>query len=91
MKNEKTKTEKLGNLAGWLGMLSIQGATLPVTYKVLVGQSTTLPPIEMVLMVWAGLILYLFRAIIQRDIIHITSNGIGFFTQSVLMALIVFK
>ena len=87
----KDKTQKLGNLAGWLGMISIQSATLPVTYNVLVGNSTNLPPISMVVMVWTGLILYLIRAIIQKDIIHITSNSIGFFTQSILMALIIFK
>jgi len=87
----KNKTEKFGDLAGWLGMVSIQSATLPVTYNVLVGNSTNLPPISMVVMVWLGLILYLIRAIIQKDMLHITSNGIGFFTQSLLMALIVFK
>jgi lipid-A-disaccharide synthase-like uncharacterized protein len=85
------KKQKLGNLAGWLGMVSIQSATLPVTYNVLVGNTTNLPPISMVVMVWLGLILYLIRAIIQKDMLHITSNGIGFFTQSILMALIVFK
>jgi len=88
---KNNKAHKIGNLSGWLGMLSIQSATLPVTYNVLVGNSTNLPPISMVVMVWLGLILYLIRAIIQKDMLHITSNGIGFFTQSLLMALIVFK
>lgn len=87
----KDKTQKIGNLTGWAGMVSIQSATLPVTYNILVGNTTNLPPISMVIMVWTGLILYLIRAIIQKDIIHITSNGIGFFTQSILMALIIFK
>jgi hypothetical protein len=87
----KDKTQKIGNLTGWAGMVSIQSATLPVTYNILVGNTTNLPPISMVIMVWTGLILYLIRAIIQKDIIHITSNSIGFFTQSILMALIIFK
>jgi hypothetical protein len=90
MKSKNT-TKKIGNLSGWAGMVSIQSATLPVTYNVLVGNTTNLPPISMVVMVWLGLILYLIRAIIQKDMLHITSNSIGFFTQSLLMALIVFK
>lgn len=86
------KSERIiGNTTGWLGMIFIQSATLPVTYKILIGESTHVPPISMVLMVWIGLVLYLVRAVIQRDIVHITSNTIGFLTQSTLMALIVFK
>ena len=59
------------------------------TYMILYrqpGESTHVPPISMVLMVWIGLVLYLVRAVIQRDIVHITSNTIGFLTQSTLMA-----
>ena len=86
------KSEKIiGNVSGWAGMVCIQSATLPVTYKILIGESTHVPPISMVLMVWIGLVLYLVRAVIQKDTIHIVSNLIGFITQSTLMALIVFK
>lgn len=90
-KSNKVNKNKVGNCCGWLGMILIQSATLPVTYKILIGESTHVPPISMVLLVWSGLILYLVRAIIQKDTIHIISNSIGFITQSVLTALIVFK
>lgn len=87
----KNKTQKLGNLAGWLGMILIQSSTLPVTYNIWQGNTTNIPPLSMVLLVWAGIVLYLIRAITQKDMLHITSNCIGFLTQTALMALIVFK
>ena len=87
----KRKEKIISNVAGWLGMILIQSSTLPVTYNVLMGNSTHVPPFSMIFLVWAGIILYLIRAIIQKDIVHITSNTIGFVTQSALMALVVFK
>lgn len=87
----KKYTNTIGNISGWLGMILIQSATLPVTYKLFIGESTHIPPLSMVLLVWAGLLLYTVRAVIQKDIIHIISNTIGIFTQSTLLALIVFK
>ena len=85
------KTQKLGNIAGWLGMILIQSSTLPVTYNIWKGTATNIPPVSMVVLVWAGIVLYLIRAITHKDWLHITSNGIGFFTQTILMALIIFK
>ena len=85
------KQKQISNITGWIGMLFIQSSTLPVTYKVLMGESTHIPPMNMVVLVWIGIVFYLVRAIIQKDMVHITSNIIGFITQSLLLALIVFK
>ena len=87
----KLNEKVIGNISGWLGMILIQSSTLPVTYNVLMGNATHVPPFSMIFLVWSGIILYLIRAIIQKDIVHITSNTIGFVTQSALMALVVFK
>lgn len=87
-----TKKEKLiGEISGWLGMILIQSSTLPVTYSIWKGTATHIPPLSMIMLVWAGIVLYLVRAILQKDMVHITSNTIGFITQSALMVLIVFK
>lgn len=83
--------EKFGACAGWIGMILIHGATLPVTIKNIIGVSTAMPPVEMVLMVWSGLFLFLIRAIANKDTLYIVSNAIGFFFNTVLLALIVFK
>ena len=55
------------------------------------GVSTSLPPIEMVLLVWTGLFLFLIRAVGNNDKLYIISNAVGFFFNTVLLAIIVFK
>lgn len=83
--------KKVENICGWSGMLFVQSATLPVTYNILMGNNTSLPPISMVILIWVGLILYLIRAVLQKDVVHITSNFVGFISQSILMSLILLK
>ena len=93
MRKVKTKTtiEKFGAVSGWIGMLLIHGATLPTTLGVILGYSDKVPPISMVLLVWSGLMLFLFRAIVNKDMLYIVSNAVGFFFNSILLALIVFN
>jgi len=90
MINEKV-IKKLGSVSGWLGMILIHSATLPTTLGVIMGYSDKTPPISMVIFVWTGLMLFLFRAIVQKDTLYIVSNAVGFFFNSILLALIVFK
>jgi lipid-A-disaccharide synthase-like uncharacterized protein len=81
----------VNNQLGWAGVVLLQGATLPAMFSRLFGGTEAdLPPVSMVLLVWTGLILYLIRAIRQRDVVYIVSNAIGAFLNSVLLALIVF-
>jgi hypothetical protein len=86
----KIKELKIAEVCGYLGMVLIHSATLPPTLKVFFGTSTALPPIEMILLVWTGLFLFLIRAVANGDKLYIISNAIGFFFNSVLLALIVF-
>jgi uncharacterized protein with PQ loop repeat len=90
MMNDKM-IKKLGALSGWVGMVLIHGATLPTTLSVILGYSSTVPPVSMVLLVWTGLFLFLIRAIVNKDTLYIVSNAVGFFFNSILLALIVFK
>jgi hypothetical protein len=83
--------EKLCSLSGWAGMLFVQAATLPTTINYLLGYSTKLPPLSMVLLVWIGLALYFIRAYSERNTLYMTSNGFGFFVNTVLLACIVYK
>ena len=76
---------------GWIGMVLIHAATLPTSLGVILGYSDRLPPLSMVLMVWSGLFLFLIRALGRNDKLYIISNAVGFFFNSVLLALIVFK
>jgi hypothetical protein len=76
---------------GWLGMVLIHAATLPTSLGVILGYSDNLPPLSMVLMVWSGLFLFLVRALGRNDRLYIISNAVGFFFNSVLLALIVMR
>jgi hypothetical protein len=76
---------------GWLGMILIHAATLPTSLGVILGYSNNLPPLSMVLMVWSGLFLFLVRALGRNDRLYIISNAVGFFFNSVLLALIVMR
>lgn len=90
MMNRKV-TKKLSELAGWIGMVLIHSATLPTTLGIILGYSNNIPPVSMVLLVWSGLFLFLIRAIGNNDKLYIISNAVGFFFNTVLLALIVFK
>jgi hypothetical protein len=76
---------------GWFGMVLIHAATLPTSLGVILGYSDKLPPLSMVLMVWSGLFLFLIRALGRNDKLYIISNAVGFFFNSILLALIVLK
>jgi len=80
----------MDRLTGWLGLILIHGATLPTLWDRLNGNAVSMPELSLVLMVWSGLICYFARAVIQRDVIYMVSNGIGFVFNSLLLTLIVF-
>jgi hypothetical protein len=87
----KKHLNTLANLSGWVGMILIHGATLPTTLSVILGYSSVLPPLSMVLLIWSGLFLFLVSAIANKNMLYIVSNSIGFVFQSVLLSLIVYK
>lgn len=82
---------KISEILGWVGMVLIHGATIPTSVAFIVGYSTVLPPLDMVLLIWTGLFLFLIRALAQKDMLYIVSNSVGFFFQSIILALIAFQ
>lgn len=82
---------RIGELFGWMGLLVIQFASIPPVVNILIGNGDRVPPIETVVLVWSGILLYLIRSVIQKDTLFIVSNAIGFCTQSALLSLIVLK
>ena len=84
-------SKKFAEICGYIGMFLIHGATLPTTLSVILGYSSNLPPLSMVLLVQSGLGMFLIRALAQKDMLYIISNSVGFFFQTVLLALILFK
>lgn len=90
MMKKKAKFD-ISEMCGWIGMVLIHAATLPTSLGVILGYTDRLPPVSMVLMVWSGLFLFLIRAIGRKDTLYIISNAVGFFFNTILLALIVFK
>ncbi len=76
---------------GWLAVVVIHCATIPTLLALLTGLSDTVPNLDIVLFMWAGLILLFFRAVVLRDMLNIITIGLGFITQAVIMAMILFK
>jgi hypothetical protein len=76
---------------GWLAVILIHSATIPTLLALLTGLSDTVPNLDIVLFMWAGLVLLFFRAVVMRDLLNIITVGLGFITQAVIMAMILFK
>ena len=76
---------------GWLGIVFIHCATIPSMLALIFAVSNKLPPLDVVLFMWLGLVLFFIRALIKKDFLNIVTIGIGFFVQAALLALVVFK
>jgi uncharacterized protein YqgC (DUF456 family) len=76
---------------GYVGIALIQCANLPSLIGVMLGWSNDLPPLSMVLMVWAGLLLFLARSIYNRQTLYIVSEGIGIILQTLMLMVVVYR
>jgi len=76
---------------GWLGTMLIHAATIPSLLGLIFAISDKLPSLDVVFFIWTGLLLFFVRALIKRDMLNIITNGLGFFIQAVLLAVVVFK
>lgn len=76
---------------GWLAIIVINCATIPTLLALMTGLSDKVPSLDMVMFLWASLILLFARAIVLRDMLNIITISIGFMIQASLMAMILFK
>ena len=83
----KISTEALN----WPAGIVFHAATLPTFIAVMMGLSDKMPGVDVILLVWGGLTLLFFRAVIARDMLNVATLGFGFILQAVCMALIFFK
>jgi hypothetical protein len=84
-----------GNIsARTLGLLAIVLAhfsSVPTLMAVLLGQSDKLPPVDLMLFVWASLIALFFKSLIEKNSLYVATIALGFVAQTVMMSLILFK
>jgi len=75
----------------WWAVILIHCATIPTLLALMTGLSDTVPNLDIVLFMWAGLVLLFFRAVVLRNLLNIITSGLGFITQATIMAMILFK
>jgi hypothetical protein len=75
----------------WLAALVLHAATVPTLLALMTGLSDRTPSLDIVLFMWAGLVLLFMRAVVIKDMLNIVTVGTGFIVQAVLMALILFR
>jgi len=75
---------------GYIGLILIHSSTFPTIIANIVGTSSELPPLNMILLLFFGLSFYLVDAIKKGLIVYIISNLIGIFSQLTLLAILAF-
>lgn len=75
----------------WISILIFNAATIPTLVAVMSGHSEKMPPLDIVLLIWTGLVLYFIRSVVLKDMLMIVTIGMGFAVQAVLLGLIFFK
>lgn len=76
---------------GWISILLCHFAAIPTLIAVLVGQSDKLPPIDLMIFVWAALITMFIKALIDNKRLYVATIALGFAAQTILMGVILFK
>ena len=76
---------------GWLSVIVLHAATIPSLLAVMSGLTDSMPPVDLVLLVWAGLGLMFLKSAVQKDLLNLITIGLGFIVQATMMALIFFK
>ena len=71
------------NIVAWLSMAVLQLATLPAVIEGLNGNVRY--PLSSIVMIMAGLLGYMIRAIAARDMLYIVGNGIGLTINGVFL------
>jgi hypothetical protein len=79
------------NTLGWLTIVLLHFASIPTLLAVLLTQNDKLPPVDLMIFVWSGLITLFFKNLIERNFINIATICLGFCAQTVIMSLILFK
>lgn len=74
----------------WISIICIMASTIPGFFAVMAHATDRMPPLDITLMVWGGLLLYFLRSAILKDILMLVTIGLGFAVQAILLGLIFF-
>ena len=76
---------------GWLAVVILHSATLPSMLAYSQGLTNDYLPIDMVLLLWTGLMLLFIKAVIRKDMLNVITIGAGFAVQAGILALTLFR
>ena len=74
----------------WISVICIIASTVPGFFAVMAHATDRMPPLDVTLMVWTGLLLYFLRSAILKDMLMVVTIGLGFAIQAILLGLIFF-
>lgn len=74
----------------WISVICMIASTVPGFFAVMAHVTDRMPPLDITLMIWTGLLLYFVRSAIIKDILMLVTIGIGFAIQAILLGLIFF-
>lgn len=80
-----------GVTLGWVAIAFLHSAFIPSLVAVMTGISDNMPSLDVVLFIWAGLLILFARAVIMKDTPSLIINSIGFIVQAFMLALVVFR
>ena len=80
-----------GETLEWLTIVVLHCATIPSLLAMMTGLTDRAPALDMVMFVWAALVLMFARSVVLKNGFNTVTNGAGFITQAVLMAMILFR
>jgi hypothetical protein len=75
-----------------LQMWVFQTSNRSILLAIVLPRSTSnkMPPLDIALMLWTGLLLYFVRSAILKDMLMVVTIGFGFAIQAVMLGLIYF-
>lgn len=71
------------NWVALIGLCLIQGALLPSHF------TGEFPPLSLPCLVFSGLLCYLYKALVDGDVVYIISNSIGLFLNGLMIGRII--
>jgi hypothetical protein len=87
--------EHLGHISahtlGWISIILLHFAAMPTLISVLLAQNDKLPPVDLMIFVWAALTTLFFKSLIEKNFLYVSTICLGFIAQVVIMGLILFK
>ena len=76
---------------GWVTVLLLHLSSVPTLLAVLTNQSDRMPPVDIMLFIWGGLIAIFFKSLLEKNFLYLATICLGFVGQTLLMSLILFK